>query len=161
MPPTGVTERASRSRPPIPIAALLSLFAFTVCYSRSFILPKVPLLPGGDQLSFVSAGSRIVAGELPYRDFFEKLPVGTDLAYALLIKWFGLYNSIPGLVMAFLAAAIVLLMTLAAGRLMRGPVIALPGLLLWASFFSDHWTRRITGSARWPLWRRCWYCSMA
>jgi len=130
MPPTGVTERASRSRPPIPIAALLSVFAFTVCYSRSFIFPKVPLLPGGDQLSFVSAGSRIVAGELPYRDFFEKLPVGTDLTYALLIKWLGLYNSIPGLVMAFLAAAIVLLMTLAAGRLMRGPVIALPGLLL-------------------------------
>lgn len=112
------------------IAALLSVFAFTVCHSRSFILPNVPLLPGGDQLSFVSAGSRIVAGELPYRDFFEKLPVGTDLTYALLVKWFGLYTWIPGLVMACLAAAIVLLMTVAAGHLMRGPIIVLPGLLL-------------------------------
>lgn len=120
----------ARSHPPVLLAALLSLFAFAVCYSRSFILPNVPLLPGGDQLSFVSAGSRIIAGELPYRDFFEKLPVGTDLTYALLIKWFGLHTWIPGLVMACLAAAIVLVMTVAAGHLMRGPIIVLPGLLL-------------------------------
>ncbi|HEV2492107.1 MAG TPA: hypothetical protein VG204_03450 [Terriglobia bacterium] len=78
----------------------------------------------------MASGSRIVAGQLPYRDFFEELPVGTDLTYALLIRLFGLYTWIPGLVMACLAAAVVLVMTAVAARLMHGPVIILPGLLL-------------------------------
>jgi hypothetical protein len=112
------------------VAALLSLFTFTVCYCRSFILPHVPVLPGGDQLDFVIGGNRILAGEMPYRDFFEKLPVGLDLTYALLIKLFGVYNWLPGLVMDCLAAVIVFLTTVMAARLMAGPAIALPGLLL-------------------------------
>src|SRR6516164_4664210 len=37
----------------------------------------------GDQLGFLTDGSRIVAGELLYRDFFEMLPPGTPLTYAL------------------------------------------------------------------------------
>jgi hypothetical protein len=128
--PTVVGDAQAGDRHTVLIAASLSLFTFTVCYWRSFVFPHVPILPGGDQLDFVVAGSRIVAGELPYRDFFEKLPVGSDLTFALLIKWFGLYTWIPGLVMDCLAAAIVFLMTLVARRLMRGPVIVLPGLLL-------------------------------
>ena len=81
-------------------------------------------------MDFVVGGSRILAGELPYRDFFEKLPVGSDLTFALLIKWFGLCTWMPGLVMDCLAAAIVFLMTVVAGRVMRGSVVVLPGLLL-------------------------------
>jgi hypothetical protein len=127
------------------IAASLSLFTFAVCYLRSFIFPNVPLLPGGDQLDFVIGGSRILAGELPYRDFFEKLPVGADLTFALLIKWFGLYTWVPGLVMDCLAAAIVFLTTVVAGRLMVSSVIMLPGLLLTGFIFpvsldaTHHW----------------------
>jgi|SRR5215471_1030666 len=112
------------------MGALLSLFVFAVCYSRSFVLPHVPILPVGDQIGFVDNGSRIIAGELPYRDYFEVVPVGTDLTYAVLIKWFGLDTWIPGFVMACLAAATVMLMTVLAGRAMRGSAIVLPGLLL-------------------------------
>jgi len=117
-------------RPAMMIAALLALFTFTVCFFRSFIFPHVPILPGGDQIGFVDNGSRIAAGQLPYRDYFEVVPVGTDLVYALFIRWFGLYTWIPGLVMALLAAAAVILSTLIAARLLRGSIIALPGLLL-------------------------------
>lgn len=130
MPLTVVGDAQAGDRRTILVAALLALFTFSVCYFRSFIFPHTPILPGGDQLDFVVAGSRIVAGELPYRDFFEKLPVGSDLTFALLIKWFGLYTWLPRLVMDCLAAAIVLLMTLVTGRLVAGPAIALPGLLL-------------------------------
>ena len=112
------------------VAALLSLFTFTSCYFRAFIFPYVPRLPGGDELGFFEAGSRMVAGQLPYRDFFEILPAGTDLTYAILIKCFGFYTWVPGLAMACLAAIIVMLMTLAARRVVRGPLIVLPGLLL-------------------------------
>jgi len=114
---------------PVSIATLLALFTFTVCYFRSFIFPHVPLVPGGDQLDFVFDGSRILAGQLPYRDYFEVVPPGADLTYALLIKLFGLYAGIGWLVMACLAAATVLLMTVVTERLMRGAAIALPGLL--------------------------------
>jgi hypothetical protein len=111
-------------------AALLSLFTFASCYFRSFIFPHLPLLPGGDGLGFFVAGSRMVAGQLPYRDFFEILPVGTDLVYAALIKCFGFYTWVPGLVVACLAAAVVMLTTLAACRLTRGLAVVLPGLFL-------------------------------
>jgi hypothetical protein len=128
---TIVRDAQPGDRHPILVAASLALFTFAVCYFRSFIFPHVPILPvGGDALGFVVAGSRIVAGELPYRDFFEIVPVGIDLTYAVLIKWFGLSMWIPGLVMDCLAVITVMLMTLVGGRLMRGSVIALPGLLL-------------------------------
>lgn len=135
------------------LAILLGLFTFTVCYFRSFVFPNVPLLPGGDGLGFYVAGSRIVAGQLPYRDFFEIIPAGTDLTYALLIKWFGFYAWIPGLVMDCLAAITAVLMTLIAGRLMRGFVVLLPGLLL-AGFVllgsldaTHHWFCALTAVA--------------
>ena len=112
------------------MAILLGLVVFTLCYFRSFIFPNVPLLPGGDGLGFYVAGSRIVAGQLPYRDFFEIVPVGIDLTYALLIKAFGFNTWTLGLVMDCLAAVTAILMTLIAARLMRGLIILLPGLLL-------------------------------
>lgn len=114
---------------PISIAASISLFTFAVCYFRLFVFPNVPIVVWGDQLGFVTDGSRIVAGELLYRDFFEIIPPGTPLTYALLIKWFGLQAWIPNLVMCGLATATVLLTTVIARRLMRGAIIALPGLL--------------------------------
>lgn len=110
-------------------AALLALFTFSVCYLRSFVLPNVPILFWGDQLGFATKGSRVLAGELPYRDFFEFLTPGTDLVYALLFKWFGVSLWIPNMVMALLAATTSLLITLCAARLLQGFAVAVPALL--------------------------------
>jgi hypothetical protein len=104
-------------------------FAFAACYFRSFVFFDIPLLPGGDAIGFVSHGARIVAGQLPYRDFFEMVPPGTPVTYALLIKTFGLFNWIPSLTMACLAAASAFLMTIASGRVMQGNVVLLPALM--------------------------------
>jgi hypothetical protein len=52
------------------------------------------------------------------------------LTYAFLVKEFGERAWIPSLTMVCLAAGTVLLMTLVAGRVMRGPAVVLPGLLL-------------------------------
>ena len=114
----------------ISIATLVSLFNFAVCYLRSFAFPNIPLLPWGDAVGYLNNGSRIVAGRLPYRDYFAFLPPGTELTYALVIRGFGARSWIPNLMMACLAAAAAWLMTLVAAQLMRGPVIALPALLL-------------------------------
>jgi hypothetical protein len=123
----------------------LALFTFTACYLRLFVSLNVPILPSGDQITPVSDAARIVAGELPYRDFFVMLPAGAPLTYALLIKAFGLCIWIPGVVMACLATTTVLLMTLASSRLMRGRVVALPAvlftgfILLLSADASHHW----------------------
>jgi hypothetical protein len=117
------------ARCPFWYAASATLFAFAISYSRQFILPFVPILPSGDQLGFANAGSRIAAGQLPYRDYFQIVPPGTDLVYAVLIKCFGIETWMPGLVMCFLAAATVLVMTIIAARFVHGPSILLPGLL--------------------------------
>jgi hypothetical protein len=112
------------------IATLVSLFNFGVCYLRSFVFPNIPLLPWGDAVGFLNNGNKIVAGHLPYRDYFAFLPPGTELTYALLIREFGPRSWIPNLMIACLAAAAAFLMTIIAAQLMRGAVIALPGLLL-------------------------------
>ena len=132
---TGVTATGSNSGaafPPVPAALTASIVYFTVaaCYLRFFVLPDVPILPSGDAIGFVDDGARIVAGQLPYRDFFEIVPPGTPLVYAALIRIFGWFNWIPLAAMTGLAGATVLLMTLAASRVMRWNAVALPALLL-------------------------------
>ena len=108
----------------------MALFAFASCYFRTFIFPNVPLLPSGDQIGFAYAGSRIAAGQLPYRDYFQIVPPGTDLTYALLVKLFGLHTWTPHLVMAVLAALAAFLLTLISMRVLRGLAVVLPGLFL-------------------------------
>ena len=114
-------------------SGVLTALLFLSCYFRLFIFPHTPVLPGGDAIGFFATGERIARGELPYRDFFEFLPVGTDLSYAVLIKMFGFRNWVPDLAMAAIMALVVLLTTLAARRLMFGVATLLPALLV-ASF---------------------------
>ena len=112
-----------------PVTVLVVCFTFATCYLRLFVFPDVPIFVLGDAIGFANEGARIVARQLPYRDFFEILPPGTPYIYALLVWMFGLCNWIPLIVMACLAATTALLMTLASGRIMRGNVVALPALL--------------------------------
>jgi hypothetical protein len=109
--------------------AAVSRFTFLVCYFRTFIFPDVPIMLWGDHLGFFYDGSRIVGGELPYRDYFQIVPPGTELTYALLIRCFGLSAWIPNLVMALLAAALAWMITVIAQRFMVGAVSLLPALL--------------------------------
>lgn len=115
---------------PVPAASLMAFFNFAVCYFRSFIFPCIPVVLGGDQVGYFNNGSRFAAGQMPYRDYFEIVPPGTDLVYALLIKAFGVRVWIPNLLMAILAAAAAMLMTWIASRLMQGAMVLLPGLFL-------------------------------
>jgi hypothetical protein len=115
---------------PVPASLCAALLNFIVCYFRSFVFPNVPVVLWSDQVGFFNDGSRMVLGQLPYRDYFQIVPPGTDLIYALLIKCLGLQMWIPNLLMACLAAITALLMTLIAARVMCGAVVLLPSLLL-------------------------------
>jgi hypothetical protein len=124
--PPRISEQVASG--PIPIAGV-AVLSFLVCYFRAFIFPHVPIVLWGDQIGFFDDGSRIVNGQLPYRDFFQIVPPGTDLTYALLIRSFGWSGWIPNLLMAFLAALMAALIVLVARRLMVGAVTLMPALL--------------------------------
>jgi hypothetical protein len=149
--PSQVALRAAQN--PWLISLAVISFTFAAYYFRAFIFPDIPLAPNGDQLGFLHAGSRLAVGELPYRDYFQIVPPGTDLVYAALIRLFGLKVWIPHLVMAALAAATAGLMTLIAMRVLRGWVIFLPALLLVgfllpvAGDATHHWFSTMTALA--------------
>jgi hypothetical protein len=121
------TEGAARSRLAW-TAAIAACVTFIACYLRTFTFPHTPILLWGDQLLYATNGYRMVSGQMPYRDFFEFLPAGTDLAYALLFRCFGASLWIPNLAMDLLASISVLLITLAAGKVLRNASIALPAI---------------------------------
>jgi hypothetical protein len=127
--PRGSCPEAGIIESPQVAAVALALFAMAVCYLRTFVSFDVPILPSGDAVGFVVHGTKIVAGQLPYRDYFSFVAPGADLIYALLIKCFGPAIWLPHFAMICLAGATVVLITLIAARFVSGTTIWLPGLL--------------------------------
>jgi len=120
--PGGRLRRAS-------LLTMIGLGSFFSCYSRTFVLPNTPILFWGDQLLYATNGARIIAGQTPYRDFFEFMPAGTDLLYAQLFRIFGVRLWVPNLLMALLGAAAILLATIAGEKILRGPFRVAPSLM--------------------------------
>jgi hypothetical protein len=112
-----------------PLVTIIFAFTFVICYLREFVLPHAPVMSWSDQMLFATDGARIVAGQMPYRDYFQFVTPGTDLVYAFLLRHLGLLLWIPNLLMVCLAATAVMLTTLAAGKVLRGNFIALPAVL--------------------------------
>jgi hypothetical protein len=73
-----------------------------------------PILRDGDQWLFAQSGARIVAGQLPYRDFFEMLTPGTDLVYACSFVLFGQRFVIANILFLFVPLVFVYLVTIVA-----------------------------------------------
>ena len=111
------------------LVATAVCFTFATCYLREFVLPHIPVISWADQMLFSSNGARIVQGQMPYRDYFQFVTPGTDLAYAFLFRHLGLWLWIPNMLMVCLASAGVLLMMLAATKVLRGRFVALPAAL--------------------------------
>jgi hypothetical protein len=71
-------------------ALLIPLVAVALyLYTNLFTWPNIPVLLGGDQIYFWTDAQRMMFGELPYRDFFQFTPAGTDFLYFGLFKCFG------------------------------------------------------------------------
>ncbi len=111
------------------IVAISVFLTFVTCYLRDFILPNIPVISWADQTLFATNGARIVAGQMPYRDYFQFVTPGTDLFYAFLFRLFGLRLWIPNLTMVCLASIATLLMMLAAVKVLRGAYVAVPAAL--------------------------------
>lgn len=106
---------------------LLGAAAFL--YLKLFLLPSTPVLIGGDQSFFVSNATRMLRGELIYRDFFQFTPPGTDLVYLSLFKAFGARAWVPNLVVILLGVGLTWVTTAISKSVLQGPSAFLPGLL--------------------------------
>ena len=79
-------------------------------YFHLFAL-TTPILRDGDQWLFAQSGARMVAGQLPYRDFWEILTPGTDLVYAGALMLFGQKFVIANILFLLIALVFVYLVT--------------------------------------------------
>lgn len=127
----------------LPISVFVG--AFLYLYLILFVPPRTPILLGVDDKLFLSEATRILDGQVIYRDFFQFNFPAIDLFYVLLIRLFGPRVWIPNfcllfLGMGFLAASIVI-----SRRLLSGTTVFLPGLLFLCLGFrnyldaSHHW----------------------
>src|SRR5271154_1837409 len=95
-PATGLTTKSRALLPGVLLCAALYL------YFHLFAL-ATPILRDGDQWLFAQSGARIVAGQLPYRDFLEMLTPGTDLVYAGSFMLFGQRLVVANVLFLFIA----------------------------------------------------------
>ncbi len=109
--------------------ALLLSASAVYLYLLLFYLPFTPIYVDVDAATFLADSVRMLHGRLPYRDFFEFVPAGTDLVFYPLFKVFGPRVWIPDLLLLLMGVAFAWL-ALAISRRVVGPsLVLLPGLL--------------------------------
>jgi hypothetical protein len=118
-------------------AIFLSLLFFTPAGVSIFRL--------GDMDIYLLDATRMLEGQLIYRDFFQFTPPGIELVYLALFKLFTPRVWIPNLMLVVLGLGLTWLSVAIARRVMVGPVVFLPGLLFLTFSFSTvldashHW----------------------
>jgi hypothetical protein len=87
----------------------------------------------------------VASGQILYRDFFELVTPGIDLLYGATFRLFGIHAWIMQTWCIALGLALYCVVTLIAGRILRGPAVLLPGLLFLIFDFNSaldpthHW----------------------
>jgi hypothetical protein len=98
-------------------------------YLRTFLLPRTPLAPYGDEIHYFLHAVRMLHGQVPYRDFFTFVPPGADLLYLSALRLFGVHAWVfQGIIVAlgfFLTCAILWV----SASIFDGSLALLPGLL--------------------------------
>lgn len=114
-------------------------------YLEVFMLPHTPLLASGDQSIYLLNATRMLHGQMIYRDFFQFTPPGTELVYAVLFRWLGVCAWIPQGMLIFVGVSLAGLSITISAKLMKGWPIILPALLFLTLAFrstldaTHHW----------------------
>ena len=134
---TGVdpSEVVARSRR---LTLLIVLLSAIFVYLQVFALPGTPRVAGGDQAIYLHNATRMLDGEMIYRDYDHFTLPGTDVVYATLFKLFGVRAWIPQAMLVVLGASMVWLITFISGKLLSGPAAYLPALLFITLPFSSY-----------------------
>jgi hypothetical protein len=126
----------------VPFILLASCFFL---YLQVFIFPDVPRSASGDQAIFLDHATRMLEGQVIYRDFYHFTPPGVDLVYLAPFKLFGVGAWIPEAMLILLGVGLAWLSIVISRKVMTGPAVYLPGLLFLVFPFSSlleglhHW----------------------
>lgn len=96
----------------------------------SFVSAGTPILLGGDQVYFWAYAKRMLEGELPYRDFFQFTPPGTDLVYLAAFALFGPRIWVTNVVVIAIGLALGVVCYLAASRVAERAFAAIAAAFL-------------------------------
>jgi 4-amino-4-deoxy-L-arabinose transferase-like glycosyltransferase len=136
---------AGRQRLSRPVFLMSLAGAAVFLYLRTFLLPGTPFIAHDDQMLFFERAARMLHGQVLYRDFFEMVTPGVDLLYAAGFRLFGIHAWVMQAWCIALGLALFCTVTWIAGRLFRGPLVLLPGLLFLVFDFdtaldpTHHW----------------------
>ena len=142
------TEFAVRVGYPTPVLlknqaeSWLVLFTLLACgaflYLEVFVLPATPRLASGDQGIYLNNASRLLEGQIIYRDYdYFTLP-GTDVLYAALFKLFGVRAWIPQVMLVLIGVVNVWLSIVISGKVLDRGTSFLSGFLFLTLPFSSH-----------------------
>jgi hypothetical protein len=109
----------------------LCLLIGTVSFLYLFLfLPgRVPVWLSGDQTVYLVNATRMLEGQIMYKDFFQFTLPGTELVYLVLFKIFGTRTWIPNGLLIVLGVSLVWLCASISKRVLRGAAAILPGVL--------------------------------
>lgn len=131
--------------------ALAGVLAFL--YLRTFLLPATPFVVTDDAVLFFARATRIIHGQVLYRDFFEVVTPGTDLLYAAAFRLFGIHAWVIQAWSICVGVALFSVITLIASRIFRGSLVCLPGMLFLVFDFNSglnmthHWYSTLASMA--------------
>lgn len=111
-----------------PLAVTVSV-SFVFLYLDLFILPSTPVFTWGDQSIFLDEATRMLRGQLIYRDFFEFVFPGLDTYYLALFSVFGPHAWIPDASLVLLGVGLTWLVVVIVGKAVGRAPALLAGFL--------------------------------
>jgi len=114
-------------------------------YLQVFIFPAIPRCASGDQAIYLLHATRMLQGDVIYRDFSHFTPPATELIYTVLFKVFGVRAWIPQVMLVAIGTLLAWLSIAISRKVMTGPAVYLPSLLFLVFPFSafldatHHW----------------------
>ena len=123
----------------------LLLGALLFLYLHLFIPPFIPLWIGGDQTVYLANASRMLHGDVIYRDFFQFTTPGTELVYLGFFRLFGTREWISNAVLILLGLALTGLAVVISRKVLNGWTAFLPALL----FLTMPYRNMLNGTHHW------------
>ena len=125
--------------------ALFSAGAFVFLYEHLFFSPTLPFWIGGDQSVYLVNATRMLHGEIMYRDFFHFLLPGTELVYLVFFALFGVREWVPNAVLIVLGLTLLGLTVAISKNVLKGYAAFLPPLL----FLTMAYRNMLNGTHHW------------
>ena len=119
--------------------------AVTFLYLNLFYLPNIPIWLWGDNSIYLLNATRMMGGEVIYRDFFHFVPPGTELVYIFFFHLFGIRAFVPNLALIVVGTALTWAVTNIARKVVPGTLAFLPGLV----FLTFEFRRAFDGLHHW------------